>query len=92
MPLLQAIDASGRTMSNDAMSREVLDALPGVAAGRSLGECLSFSKDLPELLAKMTAVGETTGSMEPMLQVLAVFVVFVLLAVYLPMFGMYGSI
>ena len=70
------------------------------------------------MLAQMTAVGETTGSMEPTLQVLAeyydnetdlraqralsllepalivvlaIFVVFILMAVYLPMFGMYGA-
>lgn len=119
MPILQAIDASGRTMSNQAMSREVLETLSGVESGRPLGECLSYSKELPPMLTQMTAVGETTGSMETTLQVLAeyydsetdvkaqralsllepaiivvlsIFVVFILMAVYLPMFSMYSAI
>jgi type IV pilus assembly protein PilC len=71
------------------------------------------------MLTKMTAVGEATGSMESVLEVvaefydnrvdnltakalsllepaiivfLAGFVVIILLAIYLPMFSMYGSI
>lgn len=71
MPILQALDAAGRTMENRAMSQEVLEAVSGVAAGRSLGECLSFTRDLPVMLKKMTAVGEDVGAMEAMLNVLA---------------------
>lgn len=71
------------------------------------------------MLTQMTAVGETTGSMETTLQVLAeyydsetdvkaqralsllepaiivvlsIFVAFILMAVYLPMFSMYSAI
>ena len=96
----------------------MLDTLSGVESGRTFGECLSYSREMPAMLAQMTAVGETTGSMESTLQVLAeyydnetdlrakralsllepalivvlaVFVVFILMAVYLPMFSMYGA-
>jgi len=119
MPILQAIDVSGRTMSNQCLSGEVLDALPGVEGGRTLGECLSRTRELPAMLIRMTAVGEATGSLESTLKilaeyydnevdvrvkralsllepaiiiVLAVFVVFILMAVYLPMFSMYSAI
>lgn len=119
MPILQAIDASGRTMENLCMAQEVLEALPGVEGGRSFGECLSYAKELPPMLTQMTAVGETTGAMESTLKVLAeyydnetdvrtkralsllepaiivvlaVFVMFVLFSVYLPMFSMYSGI
>lgn len=119
MPILQAIETSGRTMTNAWMSGEVLDTLPGVEGGRSLGECLSHAKELPQMLVQMAAVGETTGSLEATLQVLAeyydnevdlrvkralallepaiivvlaIFVVFILMAVYLPMFSMYAAI
>lgn len=119
MPVLQAIDAAGRTMENRAMSREVLEALPAIEGGKSLGESLHFAKELPEMLVRMTAAGETAGSTEAILQVLAeyydneadvrirralsllepaiivvlsIFVVFILLAVYLPMFSMYSAI
>lgn len=116
MPILQAIEASGRTMSNLCMSQEVLDTLPGVEGGRPFGECMRNSKEIPPMLVQMTAVGEATGSMEDTLKVLAeyydnetdlktkraisllepaiivalsIFVVFILFAVYLPLFSMY---
>ena len=116
MPILQSIDASGRTMSNQCMSKDVLDTLPGVEGGRSFGECLLYAKEIPPMLTRMTAVGESTGSVEDTLQVLAeyydnetdvktkralsllepaiivalsIFVVFILLSVYLPLFSMY---
>ena len=119
MPILQAIEASGKTMSNLCMAQEVLGTLPGVEGGRPFGECLGYTKEIPPMLTQMTAVGETTGSMEATLEVLAayydnetdlktkraisllepaiivvlsIFVVFILMAVYLPMFSMYGSI
>ena len=119
MPILQAIEVSGRTMTNLCMSGEVLETLPGVEGGRPLGECMSYARELPPMLVQMTAVGEATGAMESTLQVLAeyydsevdvrtkralsllepaiivvlaVFVVFILMAVYLPMFSMYSAI
>ena len=119
MPILQAIEVSGRTMTNRCMAGEVLNTLPGVEGGRSLGDCMRYAKELPVMLVQMTAVGEATGSMESTLKVLAeyydnevevrakralsileptiiavlaVFVVFILMAVYLPMFQMYSAI
>lgn len=119
MPILQAIEVSGRTMTNKRMAADVLDTLSGVEGGHSLGECMSYSKELPKMLVQMTAVGEATGAMETTLQVLAeyydnevdvrtkkalsllepaiiivlaIFVVFILMAIYLPMFNMYSSI
>ena len=119
MPILQAIEAAGNTMSNLCMSGEVLDTLPGVEGGRSFGECLSHAAQLPPMLTQMTAVGEATGSLEATLRVLAeyydnevdvktkqalallepaiivvlaLFVVLILMAVYLPMFSMYEAI
>lgn len=119
MPILQAIEVSGRTMTNLCMAQDIAATLPGVEGGRSLGECMGYSKELPSMLVQMTAVGEATGSMESTLKVLAeyydnevdvrtkralslleptiiivlaVFVVFILMAVYLPMFSMYAAI
>lgn len=119
MPILQAIEVSGRTMSNRFLAGEVLETLPGVEGGRPLGECMRYARELPAMLVQMTAVGEATGSMESTLKVLAeyydnevevrtkqalallepaiivvlaIFVVFILMAVYLPMFSMYTSI
>ena len=118
MPILQAIEVSGRTMTNRCMAGEITDTLPGLEGGRTLGECMGYSKELPPMLVQMAAVGEATGALESTLKVLAeyydnevevrtkralgllepaiivvlaVFVVFVLMAVYLPMFNMYSS-
>lgn len=119
MPILQAIEVSGRAMSSRCMSREVLDAIAGVESGRSLGDCLARAKELPAMLVEMVAVGESAGALESTLEVLAeyydnevdtgttralsllepaiiialaAFVVFILMAVYLPMFNMYSAI
>lgn len=71
MPILQAIEVSGRAISNYCMSQAVLRTIPGVESGKALGDCLNQSKDLPEMLVKMTAIGESTGSMEEILNVMA---------------------
>ena len=71
MPILQAIEVSGRTVSNGCLAEEILGTLPGVEGGRSLGECLSYTKELPPMLVQLTSVGEATGSMEDTLKVLA---------------------
>lgn len=119
LPILQALDVSGHTMTNACLSREILNTIPGVESGSSLGECMSRCPDLPDLLVQMTAMGEATGSMESTLEILAEFydnevddktaralsllepiiicmlafvVLGILLAVYLPLFGMYGAI
>lgn len=70
-PILQALEVAGRSMSNFCMSREVLETVPGVEAGRRLGDCMGRKQHLPDLLVQMTAVGENTGSIEGTLDVLA---------------------
>ncbi len=47
MPILQAIEVSGRTMGNPCMAQEILGTLPGVEGGRSFGECLGYAKEIP---------------------------------------------
>lgn len=119
MPILQAIEVSGQTLTNQAMANDILDTLPGVEGGRTLGECMGYAKNLPPMLVQMTAVGESTGSLESTLKVLAeyydnevdvktkralgllepaiivmlaIFVAFILFAVYLPLFQMNSAI
>lgn len=71
MPILQAIEVSGRAVTNYCMSQAVLATVAGVESGQSLGECMARSRDLPDMLVKMTSVGESTGSMEATLEVMA---------------------
>lgn len=115
MQILGAIDVSGKAVSSKAMSHEILGCVPGVEAGRTLGGCLSETTWIPQMLVQMVGIGESSGSMESTLEVLAdyydnevqvksdraltllepiiicflaVFVVLILFAVYLPMFSM----
>lgn len=72
MSILQAIDVSGRAMDNRVMSKEVLDTLPGVESGKSFGECLEVTgQEMPHMLTQMVIVGESSGSMEDTLSVVA---------------------
>lgn len=116
MPILRCIETAGKSIGNYVMRRDILDASIAVEEGKSLGACLAQSKYLPQMLVEMTAMGESTGTLETTLEAVAVFydneteistakatgllepaiicvlagvVCFVLLSVYLPMFGMY---
>lgn len=116
MPILRCIDTAGKSVGNYVMRRDILDSIAGVEEGRTLGKCLKSSKYLPNMLVEMTAMGESTGTLETTLEavakfydneveittakatgllepaiicVLAVVVVIILFAVYLPLFSMY---
>lgn len=71
MPILQALEVSGRAVGNYCMSKAILDTISGVESGKTVGECMSRSRDLPAMLVQMTSIGESTGSMEDTLQVMA---------------------
>lgn len=119
MQILGAMDVSGKAVSSKVMSKEILGCVPGVESGRTLGECLMETEWMPQMLVQMVGIGETSGSMESTLSVLAdyydsevqvksdralallepmiicvlaVFVVLILFAVYLPMFSMTQNI
>ena len=69
MPILQALDIASRSVSNAHLSQELQNIIPGVESGQSLGSCMRYCKDLPQMLIHMTAMGETTGSLEYTLEV-----------------------
>lgn len=71
MPILQALDISGRAIGNRCISKAILDIVPGVEAGRSMGDCMEGDPNLPDMLVQMTAVGEATGSLEETLNIMA---------------------
>lgn len=71
MPILKALDTAGRSVQNAHLSQQLLSVLPGVESGRSLGHCMLELKDLPPMLAQMTAMGEATGSLESTLEIQA---------------------
>ena len=70
-PILRALETSARAVGNAYLSRQIREAVPGVEAGGSLGECLRRCPDLPPMLVQMTAMGETTGTLESTLEIQA---------------------
>lgn len=71
MPIIQAIEVSGRSMTNLIMAHEIQETIPGVESGHSLGSCMANAKELPAMLVQMTAIGESSGALESTLLVLA---------------------
>lgn len=71
MPILQAIEVSGRSMTSLIMAHEIQETIPGVEGGHSLGSCMTNARELPEMLKQMTLIGESSGSLESTLSVLA---------------------
>ncbi len=71
MPILQALDISGRAVSNQKFAQSILSIIPGVEAGHGMGACMEGDPVLPDMLVQMTAVGEATGSLESTLDILA---------------------
>jgi type IV pilus assembly protein PilC len=51
----------------------ILNARSSIAAGRTIAEPLTESKVFPPMVCQMIAVGETTGSLDAMLQKIADF-------------------
>lgn len=70
-PILRALETSARAVGNAHLSRQILEVLPGVEEGQSLGECLRRCPDLPPMLVQMTAMGEATGTLESTLEIQA---------------------
>lgn len=71
MPILQALNTSSKSVTNSCISEQIYSVLPLVEAGHSLGSCMENCDQLPDMLVKMTATGEATGSLESILQVQA---------------------
>lgn len=73
MPILRCLETAGKSVDNYVMRRDILDSAVGVEEGRTLGSCLKLSKYLPPMLVEMTAMGETTGTLETTLDAVARF-------------------
>ncbi len=70
-PYTRAIELSGRAIGNAYIRGTVLEMLPDVEAGMSLGECLHRMGKFPELLTEMVSIGESEGTLEDFLEMMA---------------------
>lgn len=118
IPLLQALDTSGRSSGTVLLKRALEKTATQVREGRSLSQSLSTTGIFPPLAVDMMEVGESTGALPTMLGSVAefydedvanrttavlsliepaimifmgIFVAFVLVALYLPIFSLASS-
>ena len=71
VPLLKALDISKALLRNSVLSSAIDQARRQVQEGGSLAKSLKESGVFPPMVAQMTAAGEKSGQLEPMLTRLA---------------------
>jgi type IV pilus assembly protein PilC len=73
VPILQAIEITGKTAGNAVIERSMEDVITSVKAGGTIAEPLKSAKAFPPMVAQMVGVGEETGAVDSMLSKIADF-------------------
>src|SRR5205823_1689121 len=73
IPLVNALEVSARSLSNQYMAGELFSAAQHVREGRALATAMQDSGAFPDVSIKMVEVGESTGALQEMLNSLADF-------------------
>jgi type IV pilus assembly protein PilC len=73
IPLVQALDVSARSVSNQFIARELVTVGQSVREGQSLAATMRSAGVFPDVAVKMTEVGEATGALQDMLNSVADF-------------------
>ena len=73
IPLLQALSITGKALTNKVMSQALTNVSSRVRDGMGLAASLKEEHILPRMTLEMIEVGESTGSLETMLQEVAEF-------------------
>jgi type IV pilus assembly protein PilC len=73
VPLLEALDITGKTAGNVVVQRAMSDVIASVKAGGTIAEPLAKSPVFPMMVSHMVAVGESTGELDFMLSKIADF-------------------
>ncbi len=73
VPIMQAIDITGRTAGNAVIEKSMQTVITSVKAGGTLSEPLSKAKVFPPMVGHMVGVGEETGALDSMLAKIADF-------------------
>ncbi|MBW6512313.1 MAG: type II secretion system inner membrane protein GspF [Desulfuromonadaceae bacterium] len=71
LPLLQALDISGKLLANRVLQNALTETSVAVREGKSLAEPLSRNGIFPAMVCQMIAVGERSGNLEEMLEKVA---------------------
>jgi type IV pilus assembly protein PilC len=73
LPLVTALEVSGRAVSNRHLARELEGIGQSVREGQGLAATMRARGTFPDVAVKMTEVGESTGSLQEMLASVAEF-------------------
>jgi type IV pilus assembly protein PilC len=73
IPLVNALEVTSRSLSNQYMAGELTSAAQQVREGRALAAAMQESGAFPDVAIKMVEVGESTGALQEMLNSLAEF-------------------
>jgi type IV pilus assembly protein PilC len=73
IPLVNALEVTSRSLTNQYMADELTTAAQQVREGRSMAGAMADSGAFPDVAIKMVEVGESTGALQEMLNSLADF-------------------
>jgi type IV pilus assembly protein PilC len=73
VPILQAIEITGKTAGNAVIERSMGDVINSVKSGGTISEPLKSARSFPPMVAQMVGVGEETGALDAMLTKIADF-------------------
>jgi type IV pilus assembly protein PilC len=73
VPILQAIEITGRTSGNTVIEEAMIDVKESVRSGESIAKPLSRATVFPPMVTHMISVGEETGALDVMLNKIADF-------------------
>jgi type IV pilus assembly protein PilC len=73
VPMLQAIEITGKTAGNAVVERSMVEVQESVKRGGTIAEPLRHSPAFPAMVAHMVGVGEETGNLDGMLTKIADF-------------------
>jgi type IV pilus assembly protein PilC len=73
IPLVNALEIAGRSMTNRFLASEVGEVVRRVREGASFAAAMLARRVFPDVAVKMVEVGESTGALQEMLNSLAEF-------------------
>ena len=73
IPIVRALDSVADTVGNQIYKDIIHDAAYQVKNGKTIASSLSGKRDVPEVLAQMTQIGEQTGNLQDIMAKIASF-------------------
>jgi type IV pilus assembly protein PilC len=73
VPILEALEIVAKTAGNVVIEEAIMEARSSLSEGKTLAEPLAATKVFPGMVTQMITVGESTGSMDTMLNKIADF-------------------